>query len=539
MPKPKLRPRPAPPAVLPPPTPNRPRGRRAFPAAGGPPVRPAALPDRRLRSAVLATLVLVTSACATGRPDTATVVRLAHFSDYHSHALPRPAAGGGTEGGLARAVAFLGPLAKEGAIVLSGGDMLSRGSPSWSDRYGCAEWPWLDGIVHAMAFGNHDADYGPDAFARCRASVRFPILSANLVDAAGRPLLAPYAVFERSGTKVGVFAVAGPDFGALLKDSTLPFPGARFADRVAAAREVVRRLREEEKAAAVVLIGHEHHADDVDLVTRVPGIDLVFGTHSHRVAPLERIPGTGARTISGGEYLENVSVVELAFRGGRLESVRGEIVPMASRPEDPAVAERVARMQGELEADPAFRHLFLTVATLAEPLATEGGLSGDSPLGRFVTSVMRRAARADVAFTTASSLRAALPRGAIVEEQLRAALPYPNDVLVYRLSGERLLALLAASVSLAGSDLVALGSGLRCRVEGGRPVEVALVDPDDAEGAAGDPVDPAATYDVALTDYMARRVEPYRSVLHDLVPRETGLEVRDLVRAALAEPSPR
>lgn len=511
---------------------------RSLPATPG--VPPAAAPRvPRPRAAGLAALLLLTAACATSRPEPAAVVRLAHFSDYHSHALPRPSAGGGTEGGLARAVAFLQPLAKEGAIVLSGGDMLSRGSPSWSDRYGCADWPWLDGIVDAMAFGNHDADYGPEAFARCRGSVLFPILCANLVDAGGKPLLAPYAVFERSGVRIGVFAVAGPDFEGLLKESTLPFRGARFSDRVAAAREVVRKLREEERAAAVVLVGHQHRPDDADLAARVPGIDLVFGTHSHLVAPLERIPGTGAWTISAGAYLANVGLVELSFRGGRLESVRGELVPLDGLPEDPVVAERVARMQAELESDPAFRHLFQPVATLAEPLETEGGLSGDSPLGRYVTGVMRRATGAHVAFANASSLREPLPRGTIVEEQLRAALPYPNRLLVYRLSGERLLALLGGSVSLAGSDLTAVGSGVCYRVEGGRPVEVTLVADDDAPGSAGTPLEPSAAYDVALTDYMARHVEPYRSLLRDVVPRETGLEVRDLVRSALAAGSPR
>ena len=508
------------------------------PAARPPSSRPA-LRRRPLLPAFLAAILLAGSvACATARPETTAVVRLAHFSDYHSHALPRLAAGGGTEGGIARAIAFLGPLAKDGTIVLSGGDMLSRGSPSWAERWGCADWPWWDGIVHAMAFGNHDADYGAEAFARCRASVRFPVLSANVVDEKGRPLLAPYAVFERSGVKVGVFAVAGPDFEGLLKEATLPFPGARIADRVAAAREAVRKLREEEKVAAVVLIGHEDHPADVDLVSRVPGIDLVFGTHGHRLAPLERIPGTGAATISAGAYLASVGLVELVFRGGRLAALSGEIVPMAGLPEDAAVARRVARMQAELEADPAYRHLFLPVATLPAPLGTEGGFSGDSPLGRFVTGVMRRATGARVAFANASSLREPLPAGTIVEEQLRAALPYPNGILVYRVSGARLLALLEGSVALAGSDLTALSSGLSYRVEGGRPVGVVLAGPDGAPDA-GAPVDPDAAYDVAMTDFMARHVEPYRSVLRDLVPRDTGLAVRDLVRGALAEASPR
>jgi 5'-nucleotidase len=509
-----------------------------------PPGARAALPPRGLRArwpapravaSLLAALLLLASAACTS---TATV-RLAHFSDYHARAVPRAAGAGETEGGLARAVAFLAPLAKEeGALVFSGGDMLSRGSPSWSDRHTCAEWPWLDGIVHAMAFGNHEADYGPETFARCRASVRFPILSANLFDGEGRPLLPPYAVFERSGVRVGVFAVAGPDFHRTVRGDTVPFPGATFGDRIEAARRVVRTLREDERVAAVVLIGHEHHPDDVELATKVPGIDLVFGSHSHREAPMERIPGTTTWTISGGAYLGAVCVVDLAFRGGRLAGARGELVRMTGRPEDAAVRERVAAMQSELEADPAYAPLFVPVANLADALDTAGGLAGDSPLGRFVTGVMRRATDAHVALTTASSLRDPLPRGPIVEEQLRAALPYPNGIVVYRVSGETLFDLLAGSVSLAGSDLTSLVSGARLSVEGGRLVGVSVRGRTDGPSSPEAPLVPGATYDVALTDYQASHVEPYRSILDGRVRRETGLTVRDLVRAALAEAGP-
>ena len=42
--------------------------------------------------------------------------------------------------------------------------MINQGSPSWSDKYRCAEWPWLNGIVDAMALGNHDFDYGVNVF---------------------------------------------------------------------------------------------------------------------------------------------------------------------------------------------------------------------------------------------------------------------------------------------------------------------------------------------------------------------------------------
>src|SRR5258706_12788885 len=104
----------------------------------------------------------------------ATLVTLLHFSDYHSHALPFYSEDHLEQGGIARAVRYLRTQKKHGALVFSGGDMINKGSPSWSDKYECAEWPWLNGIVDAMAFGNHDADYGREQYERCAKPVPYP-----------------------------------------------------------------------------------------------------------------------------------------------------------------------------------------------------------------------------------------------------------------------------------------------------------------------------------------------------------------------------
>jgi 5'-nucleotidase len=179
-------------------------------------------------------------------------VTLFHFSDYHSHALPFYT-DDGERGGIARAIGYLKQQKRRGALVFSGGDTINKGSPAWSDTYQCAEWSWWNGIVDAMAFGNHDADYGYEAFERCRESTRYPILSANTAG------LRPYRVFTREGLRIGVFALAGSDFAQLVK-----VPQLTFTDPVAAARETVRALRETERVDAVVLIvevrRHDLHA---------------------------------------------------------------------------------------------------------------------------------------------------------------------------------------------------------------------------------------------------------------------------------------
>lgn len=455
-------------------------------------------------------------------------VTILHFTDYHSHAVPFLADGEKNVGGIARAIGYLRPLAKEpGTLVLSGGDMLNKGAPAWSDKFGCVEWSWLDGTVSAMALGNHDADFGPEAFARCRAGTKVPILSANAFAADGKNAFPASIVLTRGGVKIGVLAVAGPDFDALVKPAISPLPGLWFGDRIEAARKAVKTLREKERVNVVILIGHEQREADLQLATKVPGIDLILGTHAHVQRDLHRIPGSSTWTIAAAPYLASISRVELSFRNGALEKVTGENVRMSSAlPEDPEIAARVKTMQAELQADPRYAPLYVRIARLDTGLSIENSSIQNSTFGALVAEAMRQAGGAQVGLTTASSVREPLPSGAIVEEQLRAALPYPNRILTYEVTGEVLKRLLDASAARKGTDAFLQTAGLKLRIEGGRALDVAI---------AGKPLDPRGTYRLATTDYLAQVAEPYRALLSALAPHHTQLDVRTQVRLALAK----
>ena len=94
-----------------------------------------------------------------------------------------------------------------------------------------------------------------------------------------------------------------------------------FGDPVAAARDAVRDLREKQHADVVVMIGHEHLDDDFALARAVPGIDLIFGSHSHLKRELTRIDGTTTWFISPFQYLTYISRVVLTFDGHKLTGV--------------------------------------------------------------------------------------------------------------------------------------------------------------------------------------------------------------------------
>jgi 5'-nucleotidase/UDP-sugar diphosphatase len=458
-----------------------------------------------------------------------TRVTLLHFSDYHSHALPFFSEGLEDQGGVARAIRYMAKAKADGALVLSGGDMINKDSPAWSDKYGCVEWSWLNGIVDAMAFGNHDADYGIGAYDLCRDSVRYPILGGNVVER-GKALPAS-RLFVVHGIRIGVFAIAGSDFKTLVK-----VPELAFTDRLEAARAAVRHLRDDEHADAVVMIGHEGAEEDVELARTVPGIDLILGSHSHHKEELTKIEGTSVWFISPFQYLTYISRVELAFDRHTLTGVSGELVRVDRKlPGDAKVAARVATLQRELEHDPKYSDLFANIGTAAVPLAVDGQTLRDAPLGDLVMDVVRKAAGADVALSTASSFRQSIAAGPIAMEELRAAMPYENDILVYDLTGEQLGRLLAYGASRHQTDSFAQVSGVRFVVD--RFHDATFLTIADAAGKYG-PVDKSKIYHVATTEFLARVAPGYRDVFTGLTPKATGLRVRDEVRKYITSHSP-
>jgi 5'-nucleotidase/UDP-sugar diphosphatase len=376
--------------------------------------------------------------------------------------------------------------------VFSGGDMMNKGSPAWSDKYRCAEWPWFNGVIDAMAFGNHDPDYGIGELEGCLQSIRYPVLSANTSGFKGT------RVFVVHGIRIGVFAIAGSDFKTLVKE-----PVFHFGDPIATARDAVRDLREKH-ADVIVMIGHETLEDDFALARAVPGIDLILGTHSHLKRALTRIVGTSTWFISPFQYLTYISRVVLTFDGRKLTGVTGKLIPVNARmPPDKTIARRVAAMQRDLEADPKYAPLFATIGTLPAPLPVDA-------LAQRTVEIMRDAAHADIALSTASTFRQDLPRGRITLESLRAAMPYDNEILVYTLRGDAVEKLLAYGKSRQGSDSFAIV-------------------------AAPKTIDAARMYRVATTDYVARVAAGYREFFTGLVAETPGMRVRDELRKRISE----
>lgn len=462
-------------------------------------------------------------------------VNILHFSDYHSNALATTTIDGGEQGGIARLMHLLKQQDKENSLIFSGGDMMNKGSPAWSDKYQCTEWPWFNGLIDAMALGNHETDYGAEAFAQCREEIDYPILSSNVLLPSGKPLLLnqgkSYMVYSIGEARIGVFALAGPDFINLLKPDTLPAENVIFADRVDTARQVVAKLRTQEQVSAIVLIGHAHFEDDISLAQQVEGIDLILGTHSHRKQELMQIAQTDTWYIAPFQYLSHVSKVSLHFSETELQSISGGLIELnEQQEEDSATANLVTRMQAELETDPVYAHKFKVLGNNPHALAAPVTFNSESVLGNFVTDLVREKTGADVALLTSSTFRKSIPAGTIKEYHLTDALPYENKILLHNVSGEKLKEIIDYSVSRAGSDFFSQVSGMRFSIAGGVVKDLQIAT------QAGDyqSVKPRARYRLATSDFQSLFADGYKQFFTGSEYETLPETLWELVRETLA-----
>ena len=116
-----------------------------------------------------------------------------------------------------------------------------------------------------------------------------------------------------------------------------------------------------------MLLSHNGMDVDLKLAGRVPGIDAIFGGHTHDGVPLAvPVKSGGATTLvtnagSNGKFL---GVMDFEVRGGRIANWRYRLLPVFSNmlPADPAMDALIKRLRAPYEA------------RLAETLAVTDGL---------------------------------------------------------------------------------------------------------------------------------------------------------------------
>lgn len=392
-----------------------------------------------------------------------------------------------------------------GTLALSGGDNWT--GPAISSYFQGV--PMAEAMARmgyaASAFGNHEFDFGRDAFVRNRSLASVPYLAANLKvrgeGLAGLELPA-FAVFERRGVRIGVIGLATED---TLRDAMASrFQGIEFEKEEAALERVVPEAWRAEPDA-LVLIAHECPDKLEPMLARHPEWRLSFvgGGHCHKRS--ERTVGE-APLVNPGWRLRSYARVRLDVDPRRplqkrVVSTEVEIVDVSHpegrppAPPDEAIARASEAWQGKLEQ------------ALGEPIGFTGGMERDSAaLSQWIGESWREALGVDVAILNKGGIRQAVPPGPITKATVYSVLPFDNKLLVCSLKGREIVQHLHHKEAV-GIGISAAGNG-RYLLAGGRPL------------------DEEARYTVATIDFLYFGGDGFAFQSQDPSPRWTGVDWR-------------
>ena len=471
-------------------------------------------------------------------PDAATSVvevTLLHINDVYEITPVE----GGRSGGLARVATLLERLEEENphTLMVLAGDLFSPSAIGTAKVDGQAlAGRQMVAVLNEVGldwatFGNHEFDVDEPAFRARLEESEFGWVSGNVATPSGEPWpgVEPWTVvpFGEPG---------GPSLRLGLLGATLQSGDpawVKIADPIPALAAQAKELRGE----VDVLVALTHLALDQDktLAETVPEIDLVLGGHEHENWELRR--GSGFTPIFKADAnVRTIYVIRLRYDTATRElEIADELVPVtAAIPEDPETA-AVVEHWVEL-AYAAFRadgfEPEAAVTTIPEALDGRESSVRNRPtnLTDLVAEAMLAAASAaeggaQAAVFNSGSIRIddVLSPGPLTQYDVIRVLPFGGDVVLVEMKGSLLTKVLDQGLANQGTGGYLQKAGVTQPEGGGWQI-------------AGTPVDPAATYRVALTDFLLTGRE---ANLGYLTPDNLDLKVlqtlEDIRKAVITE----
>ena len=237
------------------------------------------------------------------------------------------------------------------------------------------------------------------------------------------PVFASHALREVNGVPVAIIGQAFP-YTPIANPRHL-IPEWTFGIQDERLQGIVDEVRAK-GAQVVVLLSHNGMDVDLKLASRVGGIDVILGGHTHDGVPVP-VPVANARgrtlVTNAGSNGKFLGVLDLDVRGGRVADVRYRLLPVFSNllPADPDMLALIERIRAPYRA------------RLQEPLAVTEGLlyrrgNFNGTFDQLILDAMLEVKGAQIAFSPGFRWgTTVLPGQAITREHVmdQTAITYP------------------------------------------------------------------------------------------------------------------
>ncbi len=353
-----------------------------------------------------------------------------------------------------------------GFLLLDTGDMFV-GSPLGEFSRGRAVVDYFNYCGYdILSPGNHDYDMGVEVFKDFVGNVNARFICSNIVYADTREnveYLKPFTVFEFEGLKIGIFGL----LTEYMNGMTTP---ERFKNHIVLPEiETARRYVDTLKSKGVDLIfamtgiGLRH---DKRLAEQVPGIDVIFGSHSS-TALEEPYEDSINHTIICQNYshLTSIGVLDLTIdkKIRKIKKYNGELVDLLSDEiEHDTILLKILN-----DWEQTTKKGFDEIIGYAKNDLNRAGFE-ESEMGNLITDAMRDYFNADIAIHNSGGIRANLKKGEITYKDCYYVDALSNTAVLMRMTGEQIIRMLEVGVN--GHHAIFQVSGIKFSYNSKKPI---------------------------------------------------------------------
>ena len=431
-------------------------------------------------------------AAGSDNPRTSQTATLLYFHDAHE--IGPVLSGGQDRGGVARLATAIDTVRAENPAtsVVFGGDL--AGGTLFGGLY--KGFPMVEAFntigVDLANFGQHDFDFGVQNARALVAASDFRWITSNLVDGEGEPFVdgGTWAVQQVGKVRVGFVGLTDAI------ETTSASDQLDELDAIESARSAVEEMTASQKVDVVVAVTQHPMEENRELARAVPEIDAIFGEEMAEYDSVVQWEGDVPLMASEGNM---GSLIRLDITKERGEhAVTPSVVEVdhtvAPDPELRAMEERYA---AEME-----ENLSTVLATVETPLLNPEHASRrrETALGNFVADGFRAYHGTQIGWMNGGGIRAEAPGPDFTTRDAYAIAPFDNKVMAVQVSGAGLVQALeqaVAKVDTLGGGFPQV-SGMSYAYSPTAPVGSRVSD----VRVAGEPIDPAATYSTAVTNYV-------------------------------------
>ena len=436
--------------------------------------------SRRMTAALalLAAVALLLASCS--RPPESYELTIIGTSDIHGALSPTlmkiDVDGDGQKeeveaGGMPRLASLIreieGSAGRPVAVLSSGDELTGR---YFHNFKGEATYALMNAAGYEIAcFGNHEFDQGPEVLARALEFADFDRLCTDL-EVEGTALeghCVPSIIEDYDGLTVGYFSIITESLPYVASPGDVKLTWTN----VETARRAVRELRRA-GVKLVVCVSHTGLDNDLEVARAVPGIDIIFGGHSHAYTPEPRRVGGTLVVNAGtkGPYLVRMDITTDAEGNILPDGVDYALVPVV----EPVVPARDVEVElsGFAEAMP--EAVVIGMTEVEWDLSKPAVRGGPSSVANLVNDRMREKFGVDIVLNNAGAFRGRgiYKPGPVTDIMLSEIDEFRNDALLFDLEGRYLLPVLEHSAASFGSGGLLHVSGLRYTIDLGKPAQV-------------------------------------------------------------------